>query len=71
VSKFVPKTKDDYTPEEKIAIFDMLIAEARDYYDGIMSGEIHDDNDYPQYFFEDDIKLLGNGVWDVINEREE
>lgn len=71
MSEFKPKTISEYTAEQKVAIFDKFLIEATEYFNGLMTGEIHDDNDCEHYFYEDVVSLLGDGVWDAINNREE
>lgn len=65
---FKPKEASDYTTEEKCRLFDDLLAKARDYYDRATRGEWVDEDD-EHYIFEAVIELLGEGVWDVINEH--
>ncbi|WP_025846588.1 hypothetical protein [Brevibacillus agri] len=67
MSGFKPKEASDYTMEEKCRLFDALLAQARDYYDRATRGEWVDEDD-KHYMYESVVDLLGDGVWDILNE---
>lgn len=65
---FVPKQKTDYSNEEKIKKFDEFIDSALSNYDHIMKTN-RNLPDVEQYAFEAIMELLGEKIWDVVNEK--
>lgn len=66
--KFVPKTKEDYTVEEKCETFDKLLKQATVHYNKIMK-KGYTDGDDEHFMYESVVSLLGKGVWDAINSK--
>ncbi len=58
----------DFTPAVKCEVFNALYNQAIEYFNGRKSGEIHEDNDYPQYTFEAVLMFtLGKDVFKALN----
>lgn len=65
-----PRRAEEYTVEEKVAAFNQLHESALAHYNGIKTGDIHEDNDDDHYIFEAVMELLSRPeqkVWVAYN----
>lgn len=67
MDEFKPKQAHDFTVQEKIILFNKLLASANLAYDDIINK--NENEDTAHYIYEETMGWLGNGVWKAINSR--